>query len=59
MRALAKCETCGQKVETDCRGCIEGGNSYHKCKGGFKIVENIKWKIYPENEKELREEGFE
>ena len=51
MRAIAKCEECGTELETNCRTCIETGNNYHKCKGGFKVVENIKWKMIPGSEK--------
>ncbi len=63
MKAIAKCPKCGKTITTDCKGCIEG-NSYgcpeknekmHKCKSLYIIIENVKWKKVPENEKELNE----
>lgn len=54
MKAIAKCDECRKTVETDDRTFIEQNESFHKCKGKLKIVK-IKWKIYPQNEKEMVE----
>ena len=57
MKAIGKCPNCGEEIETDCRGCIESENCFHKCEGleEADVFEGVKWKKIPENEKELRE----
>lgn len=52
MKAIAKCPKCGKTLTSNCRGCIDGGEDYHKCKGKYSTVK-VKWKVYPENEKEM------
>jgi len=62
MKAIANCPKCGKKITTDCHGCIEGNiygcpedsKNIHKC-SKENIIENVKWKLIPENEKELNE----
>jgi len=54
MKAITKCDKCGKTIETDDRAFIEQNESFHKCKGKLKIVK-VKWKVYPQNEKELRD----
>ncbi len=54
MRATANCPKCGKVLTTDCGGCIIAGTAWHKCKGDKEMdVIEVKWKTYPENEKEL------
>lgn len=59
MKAVAKCPKCGASLETDCRGCIDSKSCVHSCTDpenkDFEIVENVKWKLIPENEAELLE----
>ncbi len=53
MKAMANCPRCKKQIQANCEGCITGEVSYHMCKGEMKLVEGIKWKVYPETEKEL------
>ena len=53
MKAIAKCPKCNEVITTNCKGCIEGNCSYHKCKCG--VIDDIKWKKVPETEEELKE----
>jgi hypothetical protein len=58
MKAVAKCPICGKTIYTTCKACIEAGTDTHICKGDkneASLVKGIKWKITPENEKELLE----
>ncbi|MBI2043612.1 hypothetical protein HYT25_04455 [Candidatus Pacearchaeota archaeon] len=63
MKAVGKCPKCGKTITTNCGGCIEGNlygcpennEKMHKCKKKYDVIENIKWKKVPENEKELKE----
>jgi hypothetical protein len=63
MKAIAKCPKCEETITTDCRGCIEGnsygcsehGEKFHKCQENDNIIEDVKWKKVPEDEKELKE----
>lgn len=54
MKAIAECPKCGKQVETDCKGCIMSGSSYHMCGDKCEVVD-VEWKKFPENEKEIRE----
>ncbi len=63
MKAIAECPRCGKVITTDCRGCIdnnehgcsEKNEKMHDCVEPYNVIENIKWKKVPENEKELME----
>ena len=55
MKANTKCPECGKQLETDCRGCIEGGTDVHTCNGEEHAVVDVKWKLCPENERDLNE----
>jgi len=46
MKAIAKCESCDQDLETSCRTCIEAGVNYHRCTEGFE-VKQVNWKVVP------------
>lgn len=54
MKAVAKCLKCEKVINTDCRGCIESGSSLHICNSREQLVD-VKWKRYPEDERELGE----
>ena len=54
MRALAKCPKCRKNLDTNCKGCIESGTSFHNCKSKSEVI-NVKWNLYPETEQEIEE----
>jgi hypothetical protein len=56
MKAIAKCPKCGETITTTCNACIENEtDEHHCCNGKHSIINGIKWKKIPENEKELIE----
>ena len=49
MKAKTKCPNCGEIIETDCEGCIEGGTLVYTCPGKDEWdTFDVKWKIIEE-----------
>jgi len=55
MDALAECPKCGKQLETNCNGCISGGTGICYNHGVDPKILKVKWKVFPENERELKE----
>ena len=47
MKAIAVCQKCGKKLETDCEACVDVGTDFHMCKNREEgeVVDGIKWEI--------------
>ena len=55
MKALGKCSKCGKQLETNCNGCIGAGTGICYNHGKEPKILKVKWKVFPENEKELND----